>query len=129
MQSDAARWLQFANEDLQMAKLAMAEGLTNQVCFHSQQCCEKLLKGVIASSGELVPRTHKMVDLLVQLNHQLPFPLEDRLRLLDRFYIPTRYPEALLGSIESGTPTQDDAMEAMQTAADCTVWVMQILRR
>ena len=68
MQADAVPWIQFASEDLRMAKLAVTEGLTAQTCFHSQQCCEKLLKGILSSRGSLPPRTHKIVDLLVQLH-------------------------------------------------------------
>jgi HEPN domain-containing protein len=31
----AAAWVRFAEEDLQMAGLALEEGIWNQVCFHS----------------------------------------------------------------------------------------------
>lgn len=44
MNERAERWLTFAREDLRMAELAMAETLWNQVCFHVQQCVEKILK-------------------------------------------------------------------------------------
>ena len=43
------RWLVFAQQDLQMAELAYQEGIYNQVCFHSQQCIEKCLKGILAN--------------------------------------------------------------------------------
>ena len=38
-------WLIFAHQDLRMAELALDEGIYNQVCFHSQQCVEKAIKG------------------------------------------------------------------------------------
>jgi HEPN domain-containing protein len=38
------RWLAFARDDLRIAELALNEGLYNQVCFHSEQCVEKVLK-------------------------------------------------------------------------------------
>jgi HEPN domain-containing protein len=38
------RWFEFARQDLQMAELALHEGIYNQVCFHSQQCVENQLK-------------------------------------------------------------------------------------
>jgi HEPN domain-containing protein len=50
-------WLAFATEDLQMAELALREGIYNQVCFHSQQCVEKCLKGLLADLGRLARST------------------------------------------------------------------------
>lgn len=39
-----SRWQYFAHQDLQMAELALNEGIFNQVCFHSQQCVESASK-------------------------------------------------------------------------------------
>lgn len=36
--------------------------------------------------------------------------------LLDRFYIPTRYPDAIPGSLEDGLPNREDAQDAIRTA-------------
>jgi HEPN domain-containing protein len=58
------RWMEFGRQDLQMAELALREGIYNQVCFHYQQCVEKFLKGILANQGETPPRTHSIVDLL-----------------------------------------------------------------
>ncbi len=44
------KWLQFAQEDLKVAGLCFDEGIFNQVCFHSQQGVEKILKGFIPMS-------------------------------------------------------------------------------
>jgi HEPN domain-containing protein len=38
-----------------MAELAMAEALWHQVCFHVQQCIEKMLKAWLADEGETPP--------------------------------------------------------------------------
>lgn len=35
---------------------------------------------------------------------------------LDRFYIPTRYPDALPGALPDGLPNQKDAEEALEVA-------------
>jgi HEPN domain-containing protein len=35
---------------------------------------------------------------------------------LDRFYIPTRYPDALPGSLEEGLPNAQEAQEAFDIA-------------
>jgi HEPN domain-containing protein len=110
------RWLAFAREDLRMAELALPEGLFNQVCFHAQQCVEKAIKGWLEQQGRIPPRTHRMADLLTLLPPDLMGELNDALRLLDRFYIPTRYPDALPGVLPGGMPGQRDAEEALDLA-------------
>lgn len=67
MHEEAERWRVFAREDLRMAELAMAEALWNQVCFHAQQCVEKIFKAWLAERGETPPRTHKLADLIALL--------------------------------------------------------------
>jgi len=53
----------------------------------------------------------RMADLLVLIPPDLMGELNDALRLLDRFYIPTRYPDAKAGCPPAwtGAPTQVDA--------------------
>jgi HEPN domain-containing protein len=112
----AERWLAFAREDLRMAELAFAEGIHNQVCFHAQQCVEKAIKGYLEQQGGSLPRTHRMADLLPLLPVGLMGNLEDELRLFDRFYILTRYPDALPGALLGGLPGLQDAQEALVLA-------------
>lgn len=116
MPSDAERWLQFAREDLRMAELALEEGIFNQVCFHSQQSAEKSVKGLLSHQNGTPPRTHLMSDLLRLLNPNPFEALKVDILLLDRFYIPTRYPDAVPGSLAEGMPDKNDAKGAMMTA-------------
>jgi len=39
-----------------------------------------------------------------------------KIQLLDRFYLPTRYPDALPGNFPEGLPTRTDAEEALAVA-------------
>jgi len=110
------RWIIFAREDLRMAELALAEGIFNQVCFHAQQCVEKAIKGWLEQQGQIPPRTHRMADLLALLSPDLMGELTDAIRVLDRFYIPTRYPDALPGILPDGMPRRQDAEEALNVA-------------
>lgn len=113
------RWMGFAQQDLQMAELALREGIYNQVCFHSQQCIEKCLKGMLADQGKTPPRTHSIVDLLGLLPLDYLEDLREELGQMDIYYIPTRYPDALPGSLPDGLPGKQDAEEAIGTARAC----------
>ena len=116
MNESAEHWLSFARQDLRMAELALDEGIYNQVCFHSQQCVEKAIKGWLEQQGQTPPRTHRLADLLALLPARLLGELNDALGLLDRFYIPTRYPDALPGTLPEGLPAERDAREALDMA-------------
>ena len=116
MKEDVEHWLEFASEDLKMAELAQKEKIYNQVCFHSQQCVEKAIKASILHQGRVYPRSHKLADLLAELHDEKFGSLKDEIILLDRFYIPARYPDALPGILPEGLPGEPDAEEALKTA-------------
>ncbi|MDO8683917.1 MAG: HEPN domain-containing protein [Armatimonadota bacterium] len=64
------------------------------VCFHAQQCVEKLMKAVLISKAIIPPKTHDLVRLNEILKSTLTdwtWPLAD-LRLLDRASVQFRYP-------------------------------------
>lgn len=113
------RWLEFARQDLQMAELALDEGIYNQVCFHSHQCVEKCLKAELANQGKTPPRIHSIVDLLGLFPTDYLGDMREDLEQIDIYYIPTRYPDALPGSLPDGLPGREDAEEAISTARTC----------
>lgn len=123
MNGMAERWLAFSDEDLRMAELALEEGLWNQACFHSHQSAEKSL---IAGCGGNTPRTHNLTDLMASLGGRVREDLEDELRSLDGFYIPTRYPDAVPGSLPEGTPDEEDAREAISAAREASRTVREM---
>ncbi len=65
--------------------------------------------------GRAAPRTHLLADLLGLLEPN-PFAASLGVDLLDRFYLPTRYPDALPGSLPEGLPNHEDASEALDSA-------------
>lgn len=116
MNETANRWLTFAREDLQVAEVVLAEGIYNQVCFHAQQCVEKALKAALLRQGHVPPRTHSITDLLSLFPQDWLADLRDDLGGLDDFYIPTRYPDALPGTLPEGLPGEIEAEEALTLA-------------
>ena len=128
MNESARRWLAFSDEDLKMAELAFENSLWNQVCFHSYQCAEKSLKALIVERGESPPRTHRLTDLLILLGVPALDELADELRLLEGFYIPTRYPDALPGTLLEALPGEQEAQEALTAARRVSDAIQGILR-
>lgn len=116
----ADKWFVFANDDLKIINDIIKAGVYHLACFHAQQSAEKSLKGfIIFYKGEL-KKTHSLIELLneaVKLNKDC-----DRFReyclTLDRYYIPTRYPDALPGSMPEGLPGKERAEESFKYAQE-----------
>ncbi len=112
---DTSRWIKLAMEDKEMAELAYNARLYNQACFHSQQGAEKYLKAFLIEKEGKFPKTHSLTDLLMlaSLKDESLLSLKDESLYLDQFYVPTRYPDAPLGSLPEGEPKKADAKRAM----------------
>ena len=118
-------WLEFAREDSRMAELAFEDGIYNQACFHAQQGVEKALKAFLRSHQRSVPQVHSLRELLAicqRLDADARF-LKDACKTLDRYYIPTRYPDALPGMAPEGLPTRQDAEEAVALLRQALNWI------
>jgi len=127
MRDLARAWLDFARDDLRMAELASKEGIHNQACFHAQQCAEKALKAVIQLNIK-VPKVHSLPELGEVCKEQ-GFHFEkmgERLNSLDRFYTSTRYP-FITGMLPEGTPTAEDAREALRIASEIFRWASSLV--
>jgi HEPN domain-containing protein len=108
-------WFYFSKEDKKMAEAAFKEKIFNQTCFHSQQAVEKMLKGFLRARGINVPRTHFLVELVkicIEIDDVFT-DLRDGCSVLDDYYIPTRYPDAIPGSLPKSLPQEKDAAEAL----------------
>ncbi len=108
-------WFKFAQEDLIVAKSALDEEVYNQVCFHSQQGVEKTLKGFLKRKNKNIPRSHNLKELLEMcIDTDAEFKIfKNQCISLDRYYIFTRYPDAVPGALSEGMPVEDDAKEAL----------------
>ena len=62
---EAKRWLQFSDEDLDVAQRLLAErsSAPRYVCWHSQQAAEKALKAALVLEEIDFPYTHDLNDL------------------------------------------------------------------
>jgi len=128
MNESAERWLGFAHEDLASAKSVLRDEIYNQVCFHSQQCAEKALKAVIGDADRIPPRTHSIAELFAAMPADLKTALDENVTSLDDYYIPTRYPDALPGTLADGMPGEGMAKQALEVAEITLRRVEQFLK-
>lgn len=92
---DALRWLDFAAEDLRVARLTLADpSVLGSTAFHVQQAVEKMLKALLIAAAANFRRIHD-VEELAEAAHRLwpqvvpsPFPLSRA----TSWYIESRYP-------------------------------------
>ncbi len=84
-------------------------------CFTCQQTAEKALKAILEHLGSPTAG-HNLIALAIEVSSliQTPREIEVACRILNRYYIPTRYPNAF----PSGAPIhmfdKDDAREALE---------------
>lgn len=110
-------WLKQAERDLDQAKLSLREGFYEWACFAAQQSAEKAFKA-LCEKHNIIIRTHQLMGLLKAISNfeDITNEIYQKGIILDRFYIPTRYPNGFT----SGAPMEyffvDDAKEAIKNA-------------
>ncbi|WP_411875718.1 HEPN domain-containing protein [Vulcanococcus limneticus] len=103
----SADWLHQAQADLAQAELSAGAGHHEWACFACHQAVEKALKALHLHHGQLswgrgLGRSFRdLPPAVAQALDAEVADLEDRLRVLDVLYIPTRYPD----SFPEGAPT------------------------
>ena len=119
--AEASRWLETARGDLQTARVLVDNRRFAHSCFHAQQSAEKALKALWFSlDGD--PWGHssrKLIDDLQSLDSHTYDAMQDLLPVateLDRFYIPTRYPNGLPDIVPDQAYLERDAQRAIVLA-------------
>lgn len=114
-------WLKQAEKDIEKAKLDLDWGYFEWACFTAQQAAEKAIKAVIQHRhGEAWGHGIKaLIENLSFEDHSLY--LEDAI-LLDKLYIPTRYPNGLPQGIPHDYFTKKDAKQAVEAATRIYEW-------
>ncbi len=94
---NADRWLKQALHDFERAERNLKDEFYSDACFMAEQASQKVLKAYLFFSGERFITIHSLVKLVSEsLKKDKDFEkLKDPARLLDKYYIPTRYPDAL----------------------------------
>lgn len=115
MRSKSERWLEQAIHDLEDARFNLSGGRYNVACFLAQQAAEKALKAFLLKKGADEVWGHSIADLCEDAKNFDPSfaKIEREIVLLDKYYLPTRYPDALPGGIPSYAFDEEDAKRAI----------------
>jgi HEPN domain-containing protein len=119
-ESEASRWFRQAEQDLDDGQYVLAGERFHLVCFLAQQSAEKALKSAMYARGAENVWGHSVAQLcddLAALDSGKQ-GLKARVAFLDRFYIPTRYPNGLPGGIPAEAFRRQDAEDALAAAKE-----------
>ena len=128
MGTEATVWLDFAKQDLDVARhlnTAFYPRPLEIVCYHCQQAAEKAIKAVIISLGSPggLPKRHDLSFLLDQIHHMIPVSdsIYDCADALSPYGVAARYPNEM--DLE---PRHADL--AVEQAATIYEWAVQSVR-
>ena len=128
----AERWFNTAENDLRAVEALIASGLYAQACFYAQQSAKKAVKALWYCI-DAVPWGHSVQRLIME------FPQSETLveldawiehgALLDKYYIPTRYPNGLPDLTPDQVYRRNDAQRGLDAACalvdGCQQWLAQ----
>lgn len=127
---EAERWLAQAEVDLEAARL-LASRFPALACFHSQQSAEKALKAILYGVGVRPVLGHALSELGAAVEGYAPNykAINPEVAKLDRYYVPTRYPNGLP---EGGSPSlafdAEDAEAAIAIAVKAIEFARNFIR-
>jgi HEPN domain-containing protein len=127
--SRARVWLSNADGDL-LAVTRLIDDLPHLACFHAQQAVEKALKAALTLREGDVPLTHVIRELLAALaeaGEPVAGEIADRALSLEKFYVPTRYPDALGWADAASAFNRRDAEQARDDAACVLAWARGLI--
>ncbi|MGQ9553419.1 MAG: HEPN domain-containing protein [Anaerolineae bacterium] len=109
-------WLAQALRDLDKARLDARCGYYEWACFTAQQAAEKAVKALLMYQGYDV-WGHGITAILRELTSPAVSPeLADKARVLDSYYIPTRYPNGFPVGKPADYYSESQAQEAVRAA-------------
>ena len=115
----AGRWLKQAGADINAARGSVQNQNYEWACFQSQQSGEKSLKALWYYFS-FDPWGHSIVKLILDFPEteakKLLMKLLNKAKELDKLYIPTRYPNGLPDLTPSEVYTEEEALNAVESA-------------
>ncbi len=112
-----------ARRDFQFAKSSADSGYHEWACFAAHQAAEKAIRALHLHNHQEA-WGHVLVRLLRDLPLEVPEDLREQARILDNYYIPTRYPN---GHTE-GTPAEHYGPWQSKGAIDHASEILEFVR-
>lgn len=105
------------------------QGANHLACFLSQQVAEKALKAFLYAQGQEIVLGHSVERLCAAAAAYDPAigEMARQWSLLDGYYIPTRYPNALPDGIPADVFTAEAARSAVAMASEAVEYVRKHL--
>jgi HEPN domain-containing protein len=107
-------WFRQAERKLDSARWDIQGQFYEDACFSAQQSAELAIKALLESQGR-IEIGHSVYQLLQRVGGALEEVL-DAARILDRYYIPTRYPNGFPAGAPMDYYDQSTAEEAVKLA-------------
>ena len=114
MASRAADWLRQAEDDAAWLADSIEDGHYSQACYIAQQVAEKALKSLAISRGASEIKGHSVTKIAQAL--AINAEVERAGKILDRYYISGRYPDAFPEGIPSDFLDREAALSAQAEA-------------
>jgi len=130
---EAKRWFTTAEDDLDTAKILKKNDKYAHSCFHAQQAGEKAVKSIwyLMDADPWGHSIKMLIDGLEEENKSYYEEMKELERIgsvLDRFYIPTRYPNGLPDMTPDMAYSKEDAEICVTHAEKILERVKSILK-
>ncbi|ACB84611.1 HEPN domain-containing protein [Natranaerobius thermophilus] len=121
VQSLAKEWFEFAEKDLQAAKMLFKE-INHITCFHCQQSAEKYIKGLLVLLQIDFKKSHNLSYLLELLDKNIPNDIMEAAEYLNEFAVEARYPG------QFSTVTNEEADKALEYCTHIKKYIINLAR-
>jgi HEPN domain-containing protein len=129
---EALRWLDQAEHNFEVAKNNLSSTFYSDACFMAEQTSQVALKALIIFYKKRNVWEHSIQEL-VRISSEYDKRFEDLVeagKILDRYYIPTRYPDALATpAVPYKTYSERDAREAVALTESILQLAKEVIRR
>ena len=128
---EATRWLKQAEHTLNVAQTLLRDSYFADSCFYAEQTGQLALKAFLYGQGERFVNIHSVKQLVESCAaHDEGFrQFINAGKILDHYYIPTRYPDALaFPDVPYEIYTEREAKEAVELAQHVVAFVQQKIR-
>ena len=129
-ENEYLRWLNSAKKTLESAYGDLGRGDYNWACFKAQQAAELAVKALLHGVG-LPAYGHSITKLITNIKSKGITVSDDIIqyaKTLDKYYVPTRYPNAWAEGMPHEYYTELDAINAVKYAENIISWVEGVWR-